>query len=36
MRTFRVYKPAPEVASFLEIAHFGTGFIENLSYASGP
>jgi hypothetical protein len=30
MRAFRVYKPAPEVASFLEIAHFGTGFIGNL------
>lgn len=33
MRAFRVYKPAPEVASFLEIAHFGTGFIGNLRLA---
>ncbi|WP_165219282.1 calcium-binding protein [Aquisphaera insulae] len=33
MRTFRVYKPAPEVASFLEIAHHGTGFIDNLRYS---
>jgi hypothetical protein len=36
MRTFRVYKPAPEVASFLEIAHFGTGFIDNLRLAQTP
>ncbi|MBW4562282.1 MAG: calcium-binding protein [Mojavia pulchra JT2-VF2] len=27
MKTFRVYKPAPEHASFLEIQHFGAGFI---------
>jgi hypothetical protein len=27
MKTFRVYKPAPENASFLEIQHFGTGFL---------
>ncbi len=26
MRTFRVYKPAPECADLLEIQHFGTGF----------
>lgn len=26
MRTFRVYKPAPDCAGFLEIQHFGTGF----------
>lgn len=26
MRAFRVYKPAPECADFLEIQHFGTGF----------
>jgi hypothetical protein len=36
MRAFRVYKPAPEVASFLEIAHFGTGFIDNLRLAPKP
>jgi hypothetical protein len=36
MRAFRIYKPAPEVASFLEIAHFGTGFIDNLQLAPGP
>jgi hypothetical protein len=30
MRTFRVYKPAPENASFLEIEHFGTAFIGQL------
>jgi hypothetical protein len=28
MKTFRVYKTAPEQASFLEIQHFGTGFIS--------
>ncbi|MBH8553693.1 calcium-binding protein [Nostocaceae cyanobacterium CENA357] len=28
MKTFRVYKPAPEQASFLEIQHFGTGFLS--------
>lgn len=27
MKTFRVYKPAPEQANFLEIQHFGTGFL---------
>jgi hypothetical protein len=36
MRAFRVYKPAPEVASFLEIAHFGTAFIGNLRLEVGP
>jgi hypothetical protein len=30
MRTFRVYKPAVENASFLEIEHYGTGFISQL------
>ena len=35
MRAFRVYKPALEVASFLEINHFGTGFIDNLRFAAG-
>jgi hypothetical protein len=30
MRTFRVYKSAREHAGFLEIEHFGTGFLDNL------
>jgi hypothetical protein len=30
MRAFRIYKPAPEVASFLEIEHAGTAYISNL------
>ena len=30
MRTFHIYKPAPESAAFLEIEHFGTGFLDNL------
>ena len=30
MRTFRIYKPAPECAGFLEIEHFRTGFLGNL------
>ncbi len=30
MRAFRVYKPAREHAGFLEVEHFGTGFLENL------
>ncbi len=39
MRTFRVYKPSPESASFLEIEHFGTSFLGQLrrrSDAAGP
>jgi hypothetical protein len=28
MRTFRVYKPAPENTDFLEIQHAGTGFLR--------
>ncbi len=28
MRHFRVYKPAPENAAFLEIRHYGTGFLD--------
>ncbi len=27
MRTFRVYKPAPANASFLEVQHYGTGYL---------
>ncbi|MHC5599870.1 MAG: calcium-binding protein [Nostoc sp.] len=27
MKTFRIYKPSAEQASFLEIQHFGTGFL---------
>jgi hypothetical protein len=30
MRTFRVYKTAPESAGFFEIEHFGTSFLGNL------
>lgn len=30
MRTFRVYKPAAENASFLELEHFGAAFISQL------
>lgn len=30
MRTFRIYKPARENASFLEIEHFGTSFLSQL------
>jgi hypothetical protein len=30
MRAFQVYKATPENASFLEIEHFGTGFISQL------
>ena len=30
MRAFRVYKPAVENANFLEIEHYGTGFISQL------
>lgn len=28
MKTFKVYKPAPVNASFLEIQHYGTGFLS--------
>jgi hypothetical protein len=30
MRTFRVYKPAPENAAFLEIQHYGNSFLGQL------
>lgn len=30
MRTFQVYKPARESASFLEIGHYGTAFLSQL------
>jgi hypothetical protein len=30
MRTFRVYKPVADSASFLEIEHFGRGFLDQL------
>lgn len=40
MRTFRVYKPAPECAGLLEIQHFGTGFArqvgKNCSIVDAP
>ena len=32
MRAFRIYKPALDVASFLEIEHSGTAFIDNLRH----
>ena len=35
MRAFRVYKPAPEHAAFLEIEHFGNAFL-NLIHPGGP
>jgi hypothetical protein len=31
MRAFRVYKPAPRVASFLEIEHYGNGWAKKLA-----
>lgn len=37
LRTFRIYKPAPENASFFEIEHAGTQFLgEVYSAAAGP
>jgi hypothetical protein len=30
MRTFKIYKPAPAVANFLEIEHYGTSMVERL------
>lgn len=30
MRTFRVYKPVPENAAFLELEHPGTGFLSHI------
>lgn len=30
MRAFKVYKPAPQVASFLEIEHFNTQFLSQI------
>jgi hypothetical protein len=30
MRAFRIYKPAPEVASFLEVEHQGTSFLHQI------
>jgi hypothetical protein len=30
MRAFRIYKASPESAGFLEIEHFGTGFLAHL------
>ncbi len=28
MKTFRIYKTVPQQANFLEIQHFGTGFLR--------
>jgi hypothetical protein len=36
MRTFRVYKPAPENAGFLEIEHHGTAFLSQLRRRGDP
>jgi hypothetical protein len=35
MRAFRIYKPAPEHAAFLEIEHFGQAFL-GLIRPGGP
>ncbi|WP_392477874.1 calcium-binding protein [Nostoc sp. C110] len=35
MKTFWVYKPAPEQANFLEIQHFGTGFLSLIGQQVG-
>jgi hypothetical protein len=31
MRTFKVYRPAPANADFLEVEHFGTGYLSQLT-----
>jgi hypothetical protein len=36
MRTFLVYKPAPESAGFLEIEHYGTSFLNQLHRRGDP
>jgi hypothetical protein len=36
MRTFRVYKPSPENAAFLEIEHAGTAFLGQLRRRDDP
>ena len=36
MRTFRIYKPAPENASFLEIEHHGTAYLDRLRRRDDP
>lgn len=36
MQTFRIYKPARSNASFLEIEHYGTGFISQLRRPGPP
>jgi hypothetical protein len=35
MRAFKIYKPAPENASFLEVQHFGTGFLNQFAAKDG-
>ncbi|MEM9925270.1 MAG: calcium-binding protein [Cyanobacteria bacterium P01_D01_bin.50] len=35
MKTFRVYKTVPEQASFLEIQHFGTAFLNLIGHQVG-
>jgi hypothetical protein len=34
MRTFRVFKPAPENAAFFELQHFGTAFLDKVRHSS--
>jgi hypothetical protein len=36
MRTFKIYKPAPAVANFLEIEHYGTSMTQRLRQRGGP
>ncbi len=36
MRAFKIYKPAPENASFLEIEHYGNRFLSLLRPSAGP
>jgi len=35
MRTFKIYKPAPAVANFLEIEHYGTSMTQRLRQRDG-
>ena len=36
LRAFRIYKPARENANFLEIEHFGTGYLSQLRRPDAP
>ncbi len=35
MRTFRIYKPAPSVANFLEIEHYGDAWMKRIAQRDG-